>query len=424
MIIAYLATIGFCVYYFILGIPILAYTAVVAFCFFVIYGVVSIFNKHLVLLFRLSIVVIFWAFFLQVFYTGGISSPSIPQFFIASIVTLFYKPHIDRYVMITLSFIATIVMFLLSHYGYTENLIPEDLRQVNSLICYLFIMLTFLIYLIMFRDSLLRKNRKLSESIANLQSTTSKLIESEKMQSIAMLTSGLAHELNNPLNYVSGLLKPIDENIQELLPLLSESEKEKALPLIEEIQEFLSVINVGAEKASFIIKKLIHISPQGDWQDIERFDLTETLKISTQIIKESNPDLDFEVELPDELVMYANQIEVNQMFVNIIENSVEALNGNKTGGWLKLKGDQVGDEIRIQIEDNGMGMDEHVQKHLFEPFYSNKGPGQGTGLGLYISKSIANKYGGTIAVTSAPNEGSRFDIVFPASENGVDQSGT
>lgn len=416
MVLAYIGTIGFGLFYYLLDLDVLFYTTIVSFIFFTVYTLFSLFNRQLILLFRLSIVVIFSAFFMQVYYTGGIASPSVPKFFIAAIVTLFYKPNIDRYIMIGVCFLATISIYLLTIHGYTYDLIPAEMKLLNSFICYTFIMVTFMVYLIMFRDSMMRKNQRLSKSISDLESTTTKLIESEKMESIAMLSSGLAHELNNPLNYVSGLLKPINENLEEVRPLVAEEHKPKAISLIDEVQEFLSVIAIGAEKASFIIKKLIHISPQGDGESVENFDLGETLMMTTQIIKDSHPEVEFDIEIGSNLIINGNQIEVNQLFVNIIENCIEALQLSDSDGVLKITGSNHRDDVLITIQDNGIGMTEDIKRRMFEPFYSNKEPGKGAGLGLYISKSISNKFGGTIQVQSKPNQGAKFNVTFPSIE--------
>ncbi len=271
--------------------------------------------------------------------------------------------------------------------------------------------------------------QKMTAAFEQLKAAQSKLVESEKMASLGVLTAGVAHEINNPVNFISGGIQSLDDNFRDMkefvqmvmdyvkkpnndvLNKILQREKELQLDqLMPEMEELIESVKHGAIRASDIVKGLRNFS-RLDEEDKKRANLEEGIESTLVLL---NSHLKERIEIKKEfgqiplLMCYPGQL--NQVFMNIIYNASDAI---KEKGEIAISTKEENGSIYIAIRDNGVGMTEEVKSHIFEPFYTTKPVGKGTGLGLSISYGIIEKHKGTIEVKSEVGKGTEFMITLP-----------
>jgi len=258
------------------------------------------------------------------------------------------------------------------------------------------------------------------------------------MASLGQMTAGIAHELNNPINFVSSNIKPLKRDLDDLLAILAcyesaEPGSDQATDKINqaralsqeleldflktEIDQLMMGIEEGALRTAEIVKGL-RIFSRLDEDALKKADINECLRSTLVILKTTirgatNVNEEFDVNLP-EIQCYPGKL--NQVFMNIIANAVHAT--ENSGKPLKerlvtVKTAEVKGKIEIRIKDNGVGMNPEVRSKIFDPFFTTKEVGEGTGLGLSIVLGIVNHHNGKIVVESEPNLGTEFVITLP-----------
>lgn len=281
------------------------------------------------------------------------------------------------------------------------------------------------------------RTAELNDALNTLKSAQAKLVDAEKMSSLGQLTAGIAHEINNPVNFITSNIKPLHRDIGDMMELIGKYEnitsdgegledKLKDIEafkkevdydfLKEEVELLVKTIDDGAQRTSEIVKGLRNFS-RVDEQDLKRGDihvgLDSTLMLLRNKLDNINVVKDYG-ELP-EIDCYMGKL--NQVFMNIIGNAIHAMRDNRAAqpkGELTLTTKEVGQNITISIKDNGTGMDEATKNKIFEPFFTTKAVGQGTGLGLSIVFSIIHEsHNGKIEVNSVKGEGTEFLITLP-----------
>ena len=275
-----------------------------------------------------------------------------------------------------------------------------------------------------------RQKEELETILENLKATQTQLVESEKMASLGLLTAGVAHEINNPINFVSGNVEPLKRDIEDLLRILQAYESritEKQLEaafadvaemksemdydfLVEEIDSLLGGIQEGARRTSEIVKGLRNFS-RLDEDERKPASVNEGIE-STLLILGSAFRERIEVikdfgDIP-EISCYPGKL--NQVYMNVITNAIQAIEDK---GKIYITTSVDGGCVRISIRDTGKGMSEEVRQRIFDPFFTTKEVGHGTGLGLSISFGIIENHQGRISVKSKPGEGSEFEILLP-----------
>ena len=287
------------------------------------------------------------------------------------------------------------------------------------------------------KDHLMVLNRKLesqtfelNRTLTELTQAESQLVQSEKMASLGLLTAGVAHELNNPINFMSTSISPLRRNIQDLLALLEkfdafikenktsdgyreirEMKKELDMDyLVKEIRSLLEGISEGASRAGQIVKDLRTFSRM-DENEFINVDIHEGLNSTLSLLGSRMED---RITVHRDYGTFPNikclPGKLNQVFMNILTNSILAIEGK---GDIYIKTSSSGQELRISIRDTGKGMTPEVREHIFEPFFTTRGVGEGTGLGLSISYSIIEEHKGSIEVSSEPGKGTEFIIKLP-----------
>ncbi|MBL4660405.1 MAG: hypothetical protein JKY19_08615 [Alcanivoracaceae bacterium] len=269
-----------------------------------------------------------------------------------------------------------------------------------------------------------------------LRESQDQLIQSEKMASLGQMVAGVAHEMNTPLGFISNNVSMIndyvlniqdvinslsvinsgsklnkDELIIELKKLIRTYRNEELKERQEETLDLLKDSGTGLKDISQLVASLKDFS-RLDRQHQAEFDihlgLESTLKISKNIIKLNSVTVQQEFE--DLPLVKCTPSKINQVFLNIITNACQAMKG---GGVLIISTIKDENNIKILFKDNGMGMNEETKKKIFDPFYTTKEVGSGTGLGMSVSFKIIEEHKGRIEVESEENNGSNITVVLP-----------
>jgi two-component system NtrC family sensor kinase len=279
-----------------------------------------------------------------------------------------------------------------------------------------------------------KQKRELHLTLENLKLAQSQLIQSEKMASVGVLTAGIAHELNNPINFVHGNVYPLQQDLNEVFAMLEEydeaiknnkleghfaevqalKEKIEFSFLIKEIFSLLNGIEEGAHRSSEIIKGLRSFSRLDD-EMCQFYDIHEGIDSSLVLLQNKIKDkIAVRKDYGDFEGLECFPSKLNQVIMNILTNSIQAMDGE---GELFIQTISSAIGIKIIIKDNGKGMTPEVKEHIFDPFFTTKDVGQGTGLGLSISYGIIEKHNGNIDVISEPGKGTEFIISLPRTQN-------
>lgn len=250
------------------------------------------------------------------------------------------------------------------------------------------------------------------KAITELKSTQKKLIESEKMASIGRLTAGLAHELNNPLNFIGGSVKPIKDDLCEIKKTLHNATVRTTTNQFHEIDKLLENIQEGSSRASDIISNLLKISPRSvDSQNI--IDIHEIVKRTCLLVQNAHSEVQLSLIIKDPVQIRGNSVEINQVLLNIIKNAVDAVAG-QLRGKVVVTVSAIENKCEIEVRDNGPGIPSSNRSKIFEPFFTTKEEGKGTGLGLYISYGILKKHKGNIRLDTRYKNGTSFIVSLPA----------
>jgi signal transduction histidine kinase len=286
---------------------------------------------------------------------------------------------------------------------------------------------------------------QLEHTLQDLKQTESRLIQTEKMSSLGQMVAGIAHEINNPVNFITGNLSHTSNYIQDLADVLHLYQKHYPHPheeieahaedidlefLLDDLPKMLSSMQMGADRIRQIVLSLRNFS-RLDEADVKPVNIHEgidsTLLILHHRCKPTSSYTGVEIikkygELPP-VECYPGQL--NQVFMNILSNGIDALENQLHPRIITIRTEVLGiseteaifnhqPSVLIRIQDNGAGMTEEVKKRLFDPFFTTKPVGKGTGLGLSISYQIVvEKHGGILKCLSEPGKGAEFWIQIP-----------
>ena len=247
----------------------------------------------------------------------------------------------------------------------------------------------------------LRSQREqLQHTLKKLEEAQGQLIETEKMASLGILTAGVAHEINNPLNYIFNGAVAIEEYIKEKYPEDS-----------GELRQLFDAINMGIDRTAEIIKSLNKYS-RGEEKKFHICNIHEIINncltmLTNQYKNRIDIDKNYQADLPQ---IMGREGKLHQAFLNIILNAIQAIEDK---GTITIKTDESDGSIRVSLRDTGSGIPKENIKNIFDPFFTTKDPGKGTGLGLSITRRIIQEHGGTINCKSKLKEGSEFIINLP-----------
>ncbi|MEA5628249.1 ATP-binding protein [Nostoc sp. UHCC 0251] len=295
------------------------------------------------------------------------------------------------------------------------------------------------------RDKIVERHHaevELQQALKDLQKTQIQLIQSEKMSSLGQLVAGVAHEINNPVNFIYGNIQYTDDYTQQLLLLIklyqnyypnpepeikNANEEADIEYLIEDLPKMLSSMKMGAKRIREIVLSL-RIFSRLDEAEFKTADLHEgidsTLLILQHRLKAQNnrPQIQVVKEYGEIAKIQCFAGQMNQVFMNLLANAIDALEEcfQKElcpNPLIRISSEQVNENAIIRIADNGSGIPEEIQSRLFDPFFTTKPVGRGTGMGLSISyQIITEKHGGSLQCISSPGEGAEFVIAIPIRE--------
>jgi len=245
-------------------------------------------------------------------------------------------------------------------------------------------------------DEISRLIRAFNSMAHELQVNQEALIQSRKIAAIGTFTAGIAHELNNPLNNICLCADTlIEEYADELSP---------------EVRELVFDIIQQAERAADIVKNLLDFS-RTDRLVLSCLDLKEVIQKTYRLVKNQImlAGIRFEMDIPDDLPKILGHFRsLQQIFLNLFLNAIQAIESH---GSITVRAVEDSNEfIRVDVIDTGKGIKPEDLKHIFTPFYTTKGVGRGTGLGLSVTYSLVKKHGGHIEVESEIGKGSKFSV--------------
>jgi signal transduction histidine kinase len=284
-----------------------------------------------------------------------------------------------------------------------------------------------------------KANTVLEKALVDLKSTQSQLIQSEKMASLGELTAGIAHEIQNPLNFVNNFAEVNRELVDELQHELKTGKIGEAIIISNDIKENEQKIIIHGKRADAIVKGMLQHSKSSSGQK-ELTDINalcdEYLRLSYHGLKakDSSFNATFHFE-PDESLPNVNVVpqEIGRVLLNLINNAFQAVGEKVKSETANAKRDsssvspftfhfepmvtvstkKLGDRIQISVKDNGLGIPDTIKGKIFQPFFTTKPTGQGTGLGLSLSYDIVKAHGGELKVETKEGEGSTFIIQIP-----------
>ena len=278
------------------------------------------------------------------------------------------------------------------------------------------------------------KNTELNKLLFDLREAQQQLVMAEKMASLGQLTAGVAHEINNPINFVSANIKPLKEDLADIVECINRYEsviRENKLEELfsgvqqfknktdiafsmKEIQDLLRGIEEGANRTSEIVKGLRNFS-RLDQNVVKKANLNEgiesTLTLLHTVYKDRIEIIKDYGDIP-EVECLPGQI--NQVLMNILSNAIQAI---AEKGEIFIKTSEEKSAVKISIRDTGGGMSDETKQKIFDPFFTTKEVGKGTGLGLSISYGIIEKHQGKIEVNSVQGKGTEFIITLPVHQN-------
>lgn len=244
------------------------------------------------------------------------------------------------------------------------------------------------------------KNKELKSTLQNLKETQAQLFQTEKMASLGILTSGVAHEINNPLNYIMGAYVGFENYFKE-----NDLVHDKNIPFL------LSSLLEGIEKAAAIVQSLNQFSRDSKSNN----ETCNLISIIDNCLVMLNNQLKHRIEvekcyLCEDLIVTGNVGKLHQSFINILSNASQAISEKGIIGIKTFihKGSAI-----IEISDNGSGISEENLVKITDPFFTTKEPGKGTGLGLSITYSIIQEHGGKLEYESTKGEGTLARIALP-----------
>jgi hypothetical protein len=281
-------------------------------------------------------------------------------------------------------------------------------------------------------------NGELTFAYKNLEDAQIQLVEAEKMASLGQLTAGIAHEINNPINFVKSNIKPLQLDIKDMIKIIDEYEKlhvsnkediEEQLKRIDklkqdidldfvkiEIGNLMTGIEDGAERTAEIVRGLRTFS-RLDESQIKTVNIHEGIE-STLVLLRSHIPVNIQVikgfKANGTIECFPGKL--NQVFMNMINNAIQAIKEKETmthEEFITISTEDISEnEIEIRIKDSGIGMTEEIKKKIFDPFFTTKEVGEGTGLGLAIVFKIIKEHGGRINVISSKGQGAEFVITL------------
>lgn len=293
-------------------------------------------------------------------------------------------------------------------------------------------------------QELARRNAELERALRELKEAEVQLVQAERLTAVGELAAGVAHEVNNPVNFAMNSLDTLRSSVADLARYADavadtdwsdvEGARRAAAALRalgEEIglgelagtlRELIEIVNEGLERTYRLVADLRDFGAGGPRQrgavDL-RSTVDSTLRLLQAELRRANVRVErsYDPELP---VLEGERAALNQLCLNLLKNGLQAL--EKTGGTVTVTIRREGPRVLLRVHDDGPGIPRETQEKLFEPFFTTKAPGKGTGLGLAICRRVVESHGGEIRVDSTPERGTTFSVLLPAKSDAGDEA--
>jgi signal transduction histidine kinase len=274
------------------------------------------------------------------------------------------------------------------------------------------------------REIISQKNQ-LEQALGELKATQAQLIQSEKMASLGELTAGIAHEIQNPLNFVNNFSEVSNELMDEMKDEIRKSNYEEVIAIADDVKQNLEKINHHGKRADAIVKGMLQHSRSSIGQK-ESTDINaladEYLRLAYHGLraKDNSFNVSYKTDF-DPNIGNINIVpqDIGRVLLNLINNAFYAVDERKRqqqGGYeptVTVSTKKMADKVEIKVSDNGNGISQQVLDKIFQPFFTTKPTGQGTGLGLSLSYDIIKAHAGELKVDTTKGEGSIFIIHIP-----------
>lgn len=275
---------------------------------------------------------------------------------------------------------------------------------------------------------------ELNTAINRLKGAQSQLVHSEKMASLGQLTAGIAHEINNPINFISSGMVSLKMSIESLREIADEysrledgddpkeviesvkelKEEHEYEEIIDELDDLINDVNYGVTRTIEIVKGL-RVFSRLDEEEAKNANINENVDATLTLLRNKTKDKIAITKHYDEsmndIECYPGQL--NQVFMNILNNAVQAMPEDKKDAEITIYTEESKNEVVIRIKDNGVGIPDEIKNRIWEPFFTTKEVGVGTGLGMSITYGIIEKHGGKIELSSEIGQGTEFAITLP-----------
>ncbi|MBP6233817.1 MAG: GHKL domain-containing protein [Chitinophagaceae bacterium] len=268
--------------------------------------------------------------------------------------------------------------------------------------------------------------QKAEEALTELQSTQKQLIQSEKMASLGELTAGIAHEIQNPLNFVNNFSEVSKELLDEMKEAIEKGDTEEAKEIMQDVIQNLEKINHHGKRADGIVKGMLqHSRSSSNQKEATNINALadEYLRLAYHGLRAKDKSFNATMKTEyDETIGNVNIIpqDIGRVILNLINNAFYAVSAKASASadgkyepTVSVTTKKVADKIIISVNDNGNGIPQKILNKIFQPFFTTKPTGQGTGLGLSLSYDIVKAHGGELKVETKEGEGSTFIIVLP-----------
>jgi signal transduction histidine kinase len=278
--------------------------------------------------------------------------------------------------------------------------------------------------LVLTRNMLEKKSGELAEANAKLVERQKQLVQAEKLASMGQLVSGIAHEINNPIQFIQGNMQILREAIRDILPVLDAKEgKDRGLKIArlpypffrEQVQVLLKDMTDGAGRIGNIVRDLKTFARRDEGRLDEKVDVNRVVEAATRLVHNKIKRYRLEQSLAEGLpALKGSLVQMEQVVVNTLINAAEALE-DRPDACIRIatRLENDGRQVRLSISDNGPGMTDEVKDRLFDPFFTTKQRTGGTGLGMSITYGIIEEHGGSIEVETRLGGGTTFHYILP-----------
>lgn len=279
-----------------------------------------------------------------------------------------------------------------------------------------------------------KSKEELNMAIQSLKDAQSQLVHSEKMASLGQLTAGIAHEINNPINFISSGMVSIKMSIESMREIAEEysrldegaeldevlenvkelKEEHEYEEILEELDELVKDVNYGVTRTIEIVKGL-RVFSRLDEEESKTANVNENIDATLTLLRNKTKNAikvsKYYDEKMKDIECYPGQL--NQVFMNILNNGIQAIPKERKDGEITIYTEELDNEVVVRIKDNGVGIPEKIKNRIWEPFFTTKAVGVGTGLGMSITYGIIEKHNGKIELSSEEGKGTEFVITLP-----------